>query len=340
MKCRARWAVLAAGLGAMMAHGQTGGPHPGGAVIRRDPELDQLLAPEAALEVLSTGHAWLEGPVWIEDEQGGSLLFSDIPANAVMRWREGEGASVYLRPSGYTGVADYGREPGSNGLALDGAGHLIFCEHGDRRLSRLTPGGGKITLADAYQGRRLNSPNDLAVRSNGDIYFTDPPYGLPGQWDDPRRELDFCGVYRRGADGALTLLTRELERPNGIAFSPDERTLYVTQSSGRAPIIAAFPVLEDGALGEHRVLHDFRDGGERLPGAPDGLKVDGHGNLFVTGPGGVYVLTPAGKVLGRIDTGRRTANCAWGDDGSTLYITAHTDLLRIRTLTRGDRWRF
>ena len=324
-----------------MAHGQEAAPGSTmGKIIRMDPELDRLIAPDAQIEVLASGFAWSEGPVWIEDEQGGSLLFSDIPANSVMRWRDGEGISVYMKPSGYTGIGNYGREPGSNGLALDAEGHLILCEHGDRRLSRLTPdGGGKLTLADRYEGKRLNSPNDAAVMRNGDIYFTDPPYGLPRQWNDPRRELDFCGVYRYATDGSLTLLTQELERPNGIAFSPDDKTLYVAQSSGRQPIIAAFPIQPDGTLGAMRVFHDFSDV-SGLPGAPDGLKVDREGNLFATGPGGVYVFTPAGKMLGRISTGQRTANCAWGDDGSTLYMTADSYLCRIRTLTRGDRWPF
>jgi gluconolactonase len=308
---------------------------PFGEVIRMDPALDQLIAPDAQIEVLASGFAWSEGPVWMPDDQGGSLLFSDIPANAIMRWRDGEGITTFMKPSGFTGIADYGREPGSNGLALDPAGNLLLCEHGDRRIARLTPNGGKITLADAYEGKRLNSPNDLAVRRNGDVYFTDPPYGLPQQWNDPRRELDFCGVYRYAADGSLTLLTRELERPNGIAFSPDETTLYVAQSSGRQPIIAAFPIREDNTLDPMRVFHDFRDAGQ-LPGAPDGLKVDQHGNLFATGPGGVYVFTPNGNMLGRISTGQRTANCAWGDDGSTLYMTADSYLCRIHTLTRGD----
>jgi gluconolactonase len=307
---------------------------PFGEVIRMDPALDQLIAPDAQIEVLASGFAWSEGPVWMPDDQGGSLLFSDIPANAIMRWREGEGITTYMKPSGYTGVVDYGREPGSNGLALDPAGNLLLCEHGDRRLARLTPNGGKITLADAYQGKRLNSPNDLAVRRNGDVYFTDPPYGLPQQWNDPRRELDFCGVYRYAADGSLTLLTRELERPNGIAFSPDETTLYVAQSSGRQPVIAAFPIRDNNTLGPMRVFHDFRDVAGQLPGAPDGLTIDQHGNLFATGPGGVYVFTPQGHMLGRISTGQRTANCTWGDDGSTLYMTADSYLCRIHTLTK------
>ncbi len=309
-----------------------------GDVIRMKAELDELIAPGAKIEVLASNFQWTEGPLWLPDEQGGRLIFSDIPANTILSWREGEGITVFMKPSGYTGISNYGNEPGSNGLALDRAGNILFCEHGDRRLSRLTPQGGKTTLADRYGAKRLHSPNDAVVKSNGDVYFTDPPYGLPRNWQDPRRELDFCGVYRYAADGTLTLLTRALARPNGLAFSPDEKTLYVGQSDAQQPILAAFPVREDGRLGPMRVFHDFADVWGKLPGAPDGLKVDCHGNLFATAPGGVYVITPGGTVLGRISTGERTANCAWGDDGSTLYMTADSYLCRIRTRTTGAGW--
>ena len=170
-----------------------------GKIIRQDPRFDELIAPDARLEVLASGFEWSEGPVWIKD--GGYLLFSDIPRNVVMRWKESDGLSQFMKPAGYTGVADYGREPGSNGLTLDSAGRLVMCEHGDRRVSRLAPTGGKQTLVDNYEGKRLNSPNDATFKSNGDLYFTDPPYGLPKNFDDPRRELDFCGVYRLSRDG-------------------------------------------------------------------------------------------------------------------------------------------
>ncbi len=307
-----------------------------GQVVRLDPALDSLIAPDARIEVLASGFEWAEGPVWIKD--GEYLLFSDIPRNSVYKWKEGTGITLYMKPSGYTGVDDYGGEPGSNGLLLDPKGRLVFCEHGDRRISRLEPGGGKRTLVDSYMGKRLNSPNDAVYRSNGDLYFTDPPYGLPKRWDDPRRELDFCGVYRLAADGSLTLLTKEMTRPNGIAFSPDEKTIYVAQSDPQRAIWMAFPVREDGTLATGRVFYDVMSQMGKLPGSPDGLKVDREGNLFATGPGGVHLFTPQGTLLGRIDTGERTANCAWGDDGSTLYLTADTYLCRIRTRTRGSGW--
>lgn len=314
-----------------------------GEVLRFDPAFDELIAEDAKIEVLTSGFIWAEGPVWVADaslEQGGYVLFSDIPNNRIVQWVEGRGAETWMKPSGYTGVEPYGSEPGCNGLLLDKKGQLISCEHGDRRISLLTKGGGKMTLADRYEGKRLNSPNDVCLGADGEtLYFTDPPYGLPERWEDPRRELDFCGVYRLSPDGELTLMTEEMTRPNGIAFSPDFKTLYVAQSDPEAAIWKAFPVKEDGTLGESRVLHDataaFKEG---LPGLPDGLKVDAKGNLWATGPGGVYVFSPEGKLLGRISTGEKTANCGWGDDGSTLYLTADTYLCRIQTLTKGAGW--
>jgi gluconolactonase len=309
-----------------------------GHVDRFDRGLDNLIAKDARIEVLCGGFDWAEGPVWVPEKEnkfGGFILFSDIPHNAVMKWQEGVGASVFMKPAGYTGVADYGREPGSNGLALDASGQLVLCEHGDRRISVLTKGGGKRTLADRWNGRRLNSPNDLAIRSNGDIFFTDPIYGLPQRENDPLREIDFCGVYRLQKDGSVTLQSQELSRPNGIAFSPDEKTLYVANSDGKDPIWRAFPVKKDGNLGTPQAFFDSSKD-DRIPrGGGDGLKVDVQGNVFATGPGGVLVLSPQGKLLGRIVTGERIANVGWGNDGSVLYLTSDMYLCRIQTKTRG-----
>jgi gluconolactonase len=308
-----------------------------GSIVREDPQLDALLPPDARIEVLASGFDWSEGPVW--DKTNGWLLFSDIPRNSVMRWREKEGIDVFLKPSGYTGAAPYGREPGSNGLIIDPQGRLISMEHGDRRVSRMDPDGGKITLADRFEGKRLNSPNDGALHSSGALYFTDPPYGLPKQAADPRRELDFCGVYRLAPDGRITLLTRELSRPNGIAFSPDEKTLYVANSDPQRAIWMAYPMQPDGTLGAGRVFADVTAmAGPANPGLPDGLKVDARGNLWATGPGGVHIYSPSGKRLGRLATGEATANVAWGGDGSTLYVTADMYLCRVKTLVRGAGW--
>ncbi|MFK5923354.1 MAG: SMP-30/gluconolactonase/LRE family protein [Verrucomicrobiota bacterium] len=314
-----------------------------GEVIKLDPALDALIEPGTEIEVLASGFDWTEGPVWVAEKKhphGGYLLFSDIPRNQVVRWDEGIGTKTFLKPSGYTGRGKYGGEPGSNGLALDSQGRLVSCEHGDRRLSVLTKKGGKRTLVDNYQGKRLNSPNDLSYHPNGDLYFTDPPYGLPQRYDDPRRELDFCGVYRLSKDGQLTLLSKELTRPNGLAFSPDHKTLYVAQSDPQAAIWKSFPVKADGTLGKSKVFYDATQAVvEKLPGLPDGLKVDEKGNLWATGPGGVYIFNPEGKLLGRISTGERTSNCAWGNDGSTLYLTSDMYLCRIQTKTRGAGWK-
>jgi gluconolactonase len=310
-----------------------------GSIERLDPRLDALLPPDATIEVLAGGFAWSEGPVWVRAGgwQGEAcLLFSDIPRNRINRWRPGHGIDIFMEPSGYTGVADYGAEPGCNGLTLDREGRLILCEHGDRRVSRLTPDGGKLTLADRWDGKRLNSPNDVVVHSSGAIYFTDPPYGLPNRYDDPRRELDFCGVYRIGLDGRIDLLCRTMTRPNGLAFSPDEKTLYVAQSDPAAPIWRAFAVKSDGTLdGEGRIFFDAAELAKTRRGLPDGLKVDTAGHLFATGPGGVLVFTPDGTHLGTILTGQKTANCAFGEDGRTLYITADSLLCRVRLTTIG-----
>jgi len=308
-----------------------------GEIIRLDPRFDKLIPADAKLEVVASGFDWSEGPVW--DKKGGYLLFSDIPRNAVMKWKEGEGVSVFMKPSGYTGVAEWKPEPGSNGLVFDAQGRLILCEHGDRRISRLEPESGKRTLVDNYEGKRLNSPNDAVLAANGDLYFTDPPYGLPKRWDDPRRELDFCGVYRLSPNGKLTLLTKEMTRPNGIGLSPDDKTLYVSQSDAAQAIWRAFPINTDGTLGKSRIVHDVTANMGKMPGSPDGLTIDKDGNVFATGPGGVYVFGPDDTLLGRISSGQRNGNATWGgDDGSTLYIASDMYICRIKTNTKGIGW--
>lgn len=307
-----------------------------GTIVRNDPRLDEIIPKDAKIEVLAGGFDWAEGPAW--SKEGGFLVFSDIPKNSVMKWSPKDGLSLFLKPAGFTGIARYSNESGSNGLAFDAKGRLLSCEHGDRRLSRMDMDGGKRTLADNYQGKRFNSPNDLAIRRNGDIYFTDPPYGLPKQADDPLRELDFCGVYRFATDGTLTLLTRELSRPNGIGFSPDERTLYVANSDPAKAIWMAFDLNADGTLGARKVLRDVTDMVGKHKGLPDGLEVDAKGNLFATAPGGVHIIAPDGTLLGRLETFQATANCGWGDDGRTLYITADMWLCKVHTTTKGAGW--
>jgi gluconolactonase len=346
------------------AQNTTNFPHLG-EIVRMADAFDELVGKDAAIEVLGSGFEWAEGPVWVpvkasgqakgkkaakknqpKDDaaakNGGYLLFSDIPRNSVMRWDYTLGISLFFKPSGYTGATPYGTEPGCNGLMLDPIGRLVSCEHGDRRVSVMTKNGGKQTLVDNYQGKRLNSPNDGCFHKNGDLYFTDPPYGLPEQYNDPRRELDFCGVYRLkmkdNGEHELTLLTKEMTRPNGIAFSPDYKTLYVAQSDPAAAIWKRFEVKDDGTLGEGELLFDATEYVGKHKGLPDGLKVDQAGNLWATGPGGVWVFNADGKPLGRLDTKEATANCGWGDDGSTLYITADMYLCRVKTKTKGAGW--
>jgi gluconolactonase len=304
-----------------------------GGVERLDPALDALVDATARVEVLAQGYKWSEGPVWT----GGALLFSDVPNNVVWRWSEAGGVTEFLRPSGYTGSVPRGGEPGSNGLAVDGAGRLHLCQHGDRRIARLDPATrGFVTVADRFEGKRFNSPNDLLVRPNGDVYFTDPIYGLVGHANDPAREIPWSGVYRSTAEGAVTVIDKELTYPNGLAFSPDGHTLYVAQSDPERAIWMAYEVTTDGSVTNRRVFFDATamvKAGKK--GLPDGLKIDEAGNLFATGPGGVLVFSPAGKHLGTIVTGEPTANCAFGDDGATLYMTANDKLTRIRLRTRG-----
>jgi gluconolactonase len=305
-----------------------------GVVERKDARFDQLIPRGAVLEKLAEGFDWAEGPVW--DKKGQFLLFSDIPPNSVMKWKEGEGITLFLKPSGYTGSKPRGGEPGSNGLHFDSQGRLILCQHGDRRIARLKPDKKFETLADRYDGKRFNSPNDAVFKSSGDLYFTDPPYGLEGLNDDPAKEIPFNGVYRLSKDGTVTLLTKEMTFPNGIGFSPDEKTLYVAQSDAKQPIWKAFDVKADGTLGSGRVFADataWAAAGRK--GLPDGLKVDQKGNVFATGPGGVHVFAPDGTHLGTIDTGEATANCGWGDDGTVLYVCADMYLGRIKTKTKG-----
>jgi gluconolactonase len=333
------WAALAgAGVAAMVGEKLAQGAEPGqtlGKVERLDPALDQLLSADAQMEILADGFEWSEGPVWVA--AGSYLMFSDIPRNRIVRWKDGEGISVFLEPAGYTGPDRFaGEEPGTNGLALDRSGQLVMCEHGNRQIGRLALDTKQRTvLARQYRGKRFNSPNDLVFKSNGDLYFTDPPYGLPQRENDPARELDFFGVYRLTPEGEVTLLTDEMTRPNGIGFSPDEKTLYVAQSDPQAAIWKAFPVKDDGTLGPSRVVFDStRDVGQ-LKGLPDGMAVDAQGNLWATGPGGVWIFNADGKPLGRLLTGEATANCAFGEDGSTLFITADMYLCRIRTKVKG-----
>lgn len=311
-----------------------GSPSVEGRITRLDKRFDRLVGPYAKLELVVRDHDWAEGPLW--DPTTRCLLFSDVTRNAIYRWCDRKGEELFLKPSGYTGITPFrGKEPGSNGLTFGADGRLIMAEHGDRRISRLGADGRKVTLVDRFQGKRLNSPNDVIVASNGDLLFTDPPWGLPKWWDDSTKELSFSGVYRLTPRGVLTVLTEDFAAPNGIALSPDERHLYVSESKPELAAWYSFDFAPNGSLtGKTRLLDGLPWAAARQ-GVPDGLKVDESGNIFGAGPGGVYVIDPAGVLLGVIETGGPTSNVAWGGDGSILYITAGTRIFRLQTTTRG-----
>ena len=307
-----------------------------GSVQRHDPAADEVLLPDAQMEILAEGFKFSEGPVWMPEGQ--FLLFTDIPRNTVFRWDEKTGLSIYLRPSGYVGTTPRGGEPGANGLARDRQGRMISMEHGERRVTRLDDPQRaiKTVLADRFQGKRLNSPNDGVVHSNGDIYFTDPPYGLEGLDDDPAKELDFQGVYRLTPDGKLSLLTRELKRPNGIALSPDEKTLYVANSDPDRALWMAYNVRDDGSLDKGRVFYRLTKAFlQGKKGLADGMAVDQGGRIYATGPDGVLIFMPDGKHIATLNTGYETGNCTFGGDGSQLFIAAHIYLARIQLKTTG-----
>ncbi len=302
-----------------------------GSVERLDPAIDLLIPKDAEIEILASGFDWSEGPLWLADQE--ALIFTDVPANRIWRWSEKDSLSIYLEPSGYLGNETGKKEPGANGLALDKEGRLVLCQHGERQIARLIssvddPKPEFEPISTSYQGKRFNSPNDLVISSSGEIYFTDPPYGLD-DWDP--KELDFQGVYKIDKKGELVLLLDSLTRPNGIGLSPDEQILYIAQSDpGRARYFA-YELDGEGNVVSGKLLLDVTDkvGGERK-GLPDGLKIDGNGNLFATGPGGVLVINPEGKLLGTVMTGVGTANCAFDADEKYLYMTADMHLMRIR----------
>ncbi len=313
-------------------------------VQRLDPAVDALIPPGVSLQKVASGFTWTEGPVWLPS---GDLIFAEIVSNSIRRWSAAAGTSIVLQPSGYRGAAPFGgREPGSNGMALDAQERLTVAGHGGRNVWRLESAGGlpdfqkpRTILADSYQGKPLNSPNDLVYKSDGSLYFTDPPYGLPTQGDDdPGKQLKVNGVYRipepskqkaytAPARDRLQLVVSDLPRPNGIAFSPDERYLYVSNSEPEM-LWMRYRVALDGSLSEPKVFFDA--GPYAHHGAPDGMKVDRRGNLYSAGPGGVWVFSPAGAHLATIAVPEVVGNVAWGgSDHRTLYIAASTSIYRI-----------
>ena len=295
-------------------------------IQREDPSLDVIIAPDAKIEKLAGGFLFTEGPVWVRD--GGYLLFSDPNNNVIYRWSEDDGVSIYRTHSGYTGmnIGEYG-QPGSNGLTLDAQGRLTINEHGNRRVTRLEKNGQLTVLADHYQGKRLNSPNDLVYRSDGALYFTDPPFGLPKFFEDPRKELPYSGVFCL-INGELKLVSKDLTGPNGLAFSPDEKYLYVDNWDEKRKVIMRYDVHPDGTLSDGQVFVDAtKEPGED---AWDGMKIDLKGNLYLSGPGGLWIVSPEGKHLGTIVGPEHPHNLAWGgEDHKTLYLAAQTGLYRL-----------
>ena len=315
-------------------------------MTRVDPAIDGIVPADARIEQIASGHDFTEGPIYFRE---GHLLYSDVPQNTIYKWTPDGAVSVFLKPSGYYGNdAPPGAFIGSNGLTLDSQGRLIICEHGNGRVTRREHAGSLTVLADKFQGRRLNSPNDAVFKSDGALYFTDPPYGFPQQDEDPKKELKFNGVYRL-QDDKLQLLTKDLSRPNGLAFSPDERHLYIANSDPVRKICMRYRVQADGSLGSGEVFFDLTN--QQEDGLPDGLKVDTNGNVYATGPGGVWIFSPDGKHLGTIKPPETPANCHWGKytddsesaylspaaDANTLYMTARKGVYRIRLKSIGIR---
>jgi gluconolactonase len=303
-----------------------------GSIERIDPSLDSIILPGREPEIIADGYTWTEGPLWIEGKK--MLLFSDVFSNKVYQWTEEKGAEVYLTPSGYTGTTTRKGELGSNGLLLNSANKLVLCQHGNRQVAVMEsnldqPKPVYRSLAAQFDGKKLNSPNDATFRSNGDLYFTDPPYGLEGRMTDPLKELQWQGVYRAKPTGEVILLCDSISRPNGIAFFPGEHRLLVANSDSSKPFWYAFDVIND-SLRNGRILYSASSALGEGKGLPDGLKIDKNGRVFATGPGGVFIFNGDGKLLGKIKLPVAPSNCAFSDDQKTLYITATNYVLKLR----------
>lgn len=304
-----------------------------GSIERLDPALDSIISASALPEIIAEGFEWSEGPLWVEKHN--MLLFSDVPKNIVYKWTEEKGMETYLKPSGFTGTETKSKEPGSNGLLLNGEGYLVLCQHGNRQVAKMDapldkPEAKFITLADKYNGKRLSSPNDAVYNSSGELFFTDPPYGLPTQNDnDTTKEQPYNGVYKVKKDGKVILLVDSITRPNGLAFLPGEKQLIVACSDPDKPSWYVFDV-EGDSLINGRIFYSTAGHDRSAKGLPDGLKMDKNGNVFATGPGGIWVFNKNGKVLGKIKLDNATSNCALSPDEKTLYITNDMYVLRVK----------
>lgn len=298
-----------------------------------DPEMLEVVDSAAVIEVLADGFVWSEGPLWLPVEN--KLIFTDVPENTIYSWDEKNGKQVYLKPSGYTIINDKGGKEGANGLMLDGAGQLILCQHGNRAVAKMmapltAPIDSFDFLATTYKGKKFNSPNDLYIAKNGDIFFTDPPYGLPGKDQDSIKELPYNGVFRLKQDGTILLLDSMLTKPNGIAFSPDEKVMYVANSDPDQALWMKYEMDDDKNITSRTLFAEVTHLVPKQKGLPDGMKINKKGYLFASGPGGILIFNPDSRQLGLINTGQATANCALDADEKYLYMTAHSDLMRVK----------
>lgn len=331
------WTAATCLLGCIAAKDPLPAPLPTvGKLTQMDPAFARIVAPDARMEKVAEGFTWSEGPAWMQ--AGGYLLFTDVPENIIYRWNQSEGLSVFLEPSGLANPDPRTvREAGANGLFAEPGGTLLLADSGSRLVARLDPKDKRKTiLARTYGGKRFNSPNDLVLHGNGTVFFTDPPYGLKGLDDSAAKEMAFNGVYRIDPRGNIQLVDDSLTFPNGIALSPDERTLYVSNSDPARPIWMAYSLDPEGRSIGKRVFADATDlMGDGVHGLPDGMDVSREGHIFATAPGGILVMDAAGKRLGRMETGSPISNCAFGDDGRTLYLTSQTLLARVRLEVSG-----
>lgn len=303
-----------------------------GTIDRLDPALDALVKNDAKIEIIAEGFEWSEGPLWLEEQK--MLLFSDVPTNIVYKWTEENGKETFLTPSGRTGSLPYGNEPGSNGLTLNPAGQLVLCQHGDRRVALMdapltAPAAKFVSVADNFNGKKFNSPNDAVFNAEGDLFLTDPPYGLPEKENDSTREIPFHGVYKV-TDGVAKVITDSITRPNGIALFPGEKRLLVANSDPAKPIWYSFDISEDGTASNAAIFFDATEVAKTEKGLPDGLKIDKNGNVFASGPGGVWIFDQSAKLLGKIKIPELASNCALSADEKTLFVTADMYLLRVK----------
>ena len=306
-----------------------------GSIERLDPALDNIISSNAKIEIIADGFEWSEGPLWIEKHN--MLLFSDVPMNTIFKWTEAKGKEIYLKPSGYTGAEpSVCKEPGSNGLILDKNGNLVLCQHGDRQMGRMDapldkPEAKFISLGNKYNGKRFSSPNDAVFNSAGELFFTDPPYGLQTQDDtDPKKEISFNGVYKVKANGEVILLVDSITRPNGLAFLPGEKKLIIACSDPEKPNWYIYDVQGDSLVNGKIFYSAIEERKQKVNGLPDGLKIDKNGNVYATGPGGVYIFNSDGKKLGMIKFDESTSNCAFSPDEKTLYVTNDMYVVRVK----------